>query len=192
MFRFNQCLSLDTSASPSITMSKRKMCPASQLTSKKKQSTGSSAVRSEMEELLISRDTPLFSDGVVSMLFGINLAVGAISKGQEVLLDKIESIAQKVEILSKEVQSMKEQHQVNPVMNLESPSWLPSNSEIKEWLNSPIPSPERMSFPDLTCSETLWPSNLQLKDPISEFNGFMAHQEQENQDWPTVLFQKPM
>jgi len=190
---FIQCLaSYGTFALHSITMSKRKISLDSKASSSKKPNTGSSAVRSEIQELLISKDTPHFNDGILSMLFGINLAVGAISRAQEVLLDKIESIAQKVEILSKEVHSMKAQPQVSPVMNSEDRSWLPSNSEIQEWLNTPIPSPERTSFPELTCSEMLWPSSLQSNDPISKFNGFMAHQESENPDWPTQLFQKPM
>lgn len=173
-------------------MSKRKMCPASQLGSKKKPSIGSSAERSEIQELLTSKGTSHFEDGVLSIMFGISSHLGVISRAQEVLLDKIESIALKVETLSKEVQLMKAQPQVSPVMNSEDRSWLPSNSEIQEWLNTPVSSPERISFQDLTCSETLFPSSPQLSDPIFQFNGFMAHQEQESQDWPTVLFQKPM
>lgn len=165
-------------------MSKRKMCPASQLTSKKKPSIGSSAERSEIQELLISKGTPRFEDGVLSMLFGINLAVGAISRAQEVLLDKIESIVQKVEILSKEVESMRVPLQVAET-TLEEPSWLPSDLEIREWLNSPIPSPERLSFPDLTCYEMPFPSSPQWNGRTLPLPGSSVHPEWGNLELPT-------
>jgi len=78
-------------------------------------------------------------------------------RAQEVLLDKIESIAQRVETLSKEVLSMKEES-ARIEMRQQDRSWLPSDEEIKAWLNSPVKSPTHGSIMDLTCSETPYPS----------------------------------
>jgi len=162
-------------------MSKRKMCPASQLGSKKKPSTGSSAERSVIQELLTSKGTPRFEDAIVSAMFGVSSALGAISRAQEVLLDKIESIAQKQETLLKEVQSMKVKAD-QPVTTLQDHSWLPSNLEIEGWLNSPIPSPEHISSMDLTCSEMLFPLNHPVRDPTYRSGGFSDLPEWENLD----------
>lgn len=138
-------------------MSKRKMCPASQLGARKKVSTGSSVERPVIPEPLTSKDTSRFESGVLSFMFGISSQTGAILRAQEVLLDKIELIALKVETLSKEVQLMKAELPVTAKRSQET-SWLPSNEEIKAWLNSPIPSPTHGSTMDLTCSETPYPS----------------------------------
>jgi len=153
-------------------MSKRKMCPGSQLGSQKKPNTGSSAERSEIQELLTFKGTPRFEDGILSAMFGVSSALGAISRAQEVLLDRIESIAQKVETLSKEVKSMKVK-EAEPEMNKPDCSWLPSDPEIREWLLSPIPSPERTSIPDLTCSEMLFLCGSPVRDPTLKSDGSM-------------------
>lgn len=142
-------------------MSKRKMCPASQLSAKKKANTGSSAEKSENQVPLIYKDTSRFESGVLSFMFGISSQTGAILRAQEVLLDKIENIAQRVETLSKEVLLMKEES-VRTEMRQQDRSWLPSDEEIKAWLNSPIQSPTPGSGMDLTCSETPFPSYPQL------------------------------
>jgi len=162
-------------------MSKRKMCPASQLGSKKKPSIGSSAERLVTQELLTSKGTPRFEDAIVSVMFGVSSALGAISRAQEVLLDKIESIAQKQETLLKEVQSMKVK-EVPAETSLPDHSWLPSNLEIEGWLNSPIPSPEHISSMDLTCSEMLFPLNHPVRDPIYRSGGSSDLPEWENLD----------
>jgi hypothetical protein len=145
-------------------MSKRKMCPASQLSAKKKANIGSSAERSEIQVPLISKGTSRFESGVLSFMFGISSQTGAMLRAQEVLLDKIESIAQRVETLSKEVLLMKEES-ARTLMREQDRSWLPSDEEIKAWLNSPIQSPTHGSIMDLTCSETpfqsLPPLNVQ-------------------------------
>jgi len=133
-------------------MSKRKMCPASQLGAKKKVSIGSSAERSEIQVPLTYKDTSRFESGVLSFMFGISSQTGAMLRAQEVLLDKIESIAQRVETLSKEVLSMKEES-ARIEMRQQDRSWLPSDEEIKAWLNSPVKSPTHGSIMDLTCSE---------------------------------------
>lgn len=102
-------------------------------------------------------------------------------KGLQVLLDRIDYIAVKVESLEKEVQSMKEV-KPPPEMNLQNTSWLPSDPEIREWLNMPIPSPERSSSVDLLCSETPFPSNNQWIDQTFPSSGSGARQEWANQD----------
>lgn len=118
--------------------------------------TGSAEKKSEMEELLISRDTPRFADGVLSMLFGINLATGSILKSQEVLLDKIESIAQKVTTLEKEVQSLKEQLMpVNPAMNSQLLSPINLDQATMDYVNSLQNMLELGTSQDITCYETL-------------------------------------
>jgi len=154
--------------------------------------TTSSGKKSEMEELLISKGTPTFQDGIISMLFGINLALGTMSKGQTVLLDKIESIAQRVETLSKEVSSLKEEvtkDLLQTAMRLPEISSLPSNQEIEDWLNSPLPIPEPGVSMDLTCYETINPSSYLWNDPTWTFDGFMVNQESENPDSPILNFQ---
>lgn len=120
--------------------------------------TGSSGKKSAIQELLTSRGTSAFEDGVISAMFGISLALGSISRSQEVLLDRIESIALKVEILSKEVTSLQNPPPPPfefPVMNSHESFPLPSDKEIEDWLNTPISSPERGTFPDITCYEML-------------------------------------
>jgi len=134
-------------------MSKRKMCPASQLSAKKKVSIGSSAERSENQVPPTCKDTSRFESGVLSFMFGISSQTGAILRAQEVLLDRIENIASKVETLSKEVQSMKVDL-VKIEMRQPETSWLPSDEAIRGWLNSPIQSPTHGSIMDLTCLET--------------------------------------
>jgi len=160
--------------------------------SMKKPNTGSSAVRSGTQELLTSRGTPRFEDAVLSTMFGISSALGAMSRAQEVLLDKIESIALKVGTLEKEVLSMKERLPPRPQeMPRPLPSWLPSNEEIREWLNSPKNSPERICSPDLTCSEMPYLSNLQSIDHQLMSDGSMDSQEWESLDWHIALCQEP-
>jgi len=153
-------------------MSKRKMCPASQLGAKKKLSIGSSAERSEIQVPLICKGTSAFEEGVLSFMFGISSQTGAILRAQEVLLDKIESIALKVETLSKEVQSMKEECRRTETKSPER-SWLPSDEVIRGWLSSPIPSPIRGSTMDLTCSEMPFISEPLSSDPTYWYDGSM-------------------
>jgi len=161
-------------------MSKRTL-PASPLGSKKKQSTGSLVEKSAIQELRTFRGTPRFEDAMLSVMFGVSSQLGAISRAQEVLLDKIESIAQKAETLQKEVNSMKEALRQQEKSS-QSPSWLPSDMELKEWLNLPINSPERMCSMDLTCSETPYLSDPLLTDLPSTSDGFGDLQEWVNLD----------
>jgi len=119
-------------------------------------STGSSAKKSEMEELLTCRDTPHFADGVISMLFGVNLAVGRILKSQEVLLDKIESIAQRMEILEKEVSLVKAQIVPNyQEMILEKSSQKSSEEVMKDYMTSLESMLDVGISADIICYETL-------------------------------------
>lgn len=162
-------------------MSKRKMCPASQLSAKKKANIGSSGEKLEIQVPLTSRDTSRFESGVLSFMFGISSQTGAILRAQEVLLDKIENIAARVETLSKEVQSMKEES-VRTEMRAQDRSWLPSDEEIKAWLISPTQSPTHGSGMDLTCSETLFPSYPQLNVLQFQSGGSMELPEWANLD----------
>jgi len=169
----------------------KRMNLASSSGSKKKQNTGSSAVRSEIQELPTFRGTAAFESGVLSIMFGISSALGAISKAQEVLLDKIESIALKVESLEKEVQSMKVVPPQVPEMISPDPSWLPSNEVIQEWLSLPISSPERTFSLDLICSETPYPSSPRLSDLGFQSDGSMDLPEWARVDWPTPNYLTP-
>jgi len=170
-------------------MSKRKMCPASQAGAKKKPSTGSSVERPVNLEPLICKDTSRYEDGVLSLMFQVSSHLGHISRGQQVLLDRIEDIAAKMETLSKEVKLMKGEPEG---IKMKSPdrSWLPSNSEIEEWLTSPIPSPERGSLTDLTCSETPFSFTPLLNELTSPFDGSMDLQEWEKVDWLMPRYQE--
>lgn len=187
------CLPLNNhsiGASPSTTMSKRTSAP-SNLGPKKRPSTGSSVERPVNLEPLISKDTSRYEDGVLSLMFQVSSHLGRISRGQQVLLDRIEDIAAKMETLKKEVKSMKEEEKQKTKMNKPGSSWLPSNKEIEEFLNSPIQSPERGYSMDLTCSEMPYPSMQPLNDPTSMFDGFGDLPEWVKVDWPTETFQTP-
>lgn len=137
---------------------------------RKKGSTSSSVERPEMQELLTSRGSSHFESAVISAMFGVTSHLGVILKAQEVLLDRIESIAQKMEILKKEVNSLV----ISPrPMNNSLSSELPSEEEIQAWLNSPIPTQERLGAMDLTCSETLNCSLPQSLEQTYLWNGSM-------------------
>jgi len=170
---------------------KRGMCPASNLGPKKKPSTGSSVERPVNLEPLISKDTSRYEDGVLSLMFQVSSHLGRISRGQQEMLDRIEDIAAKMETLKKEVKSMKEERKATK-MNKPETSWLPSNKEIEEFLNSPIQSPERGFSMDLTCSEMPFPTIQPLNDLTSMFDGFGGLQEWEKVDWPMPHSQMPM
>lgn len=117
--------------------------------------TGSLGKKSVMEELRTCRGTSNFEDAVISAMFGVSIALGTISRSQEVLLDKIEYIARRVDVLEKEVisrlEEIKVKHEMNSLENLE----LPTEQEMQDWLNSPMQIQEAGSIPDLACSETL-------------------------------------
>jgi len=118
---------------------------------------GSSGKKSALQELRISRGTSHFDDAIISALFGVSLALGSISRSQEVLLDRIEHIAQKMEILEKEVRSLKIPDPLPP-QEILSPVNLPnlSEEEIMAWLNSQPIEQVPSTSPDITCSETLF------------------------------------
>jgi len=162
-------------------MSKRKMSLASPLGSNKKPSTGSSGEKSVTQVPPISKDMPHSNDGILSMLLSISLAQGRILKGLMVLQDKIELIAANQETLKKEVASMKEVDPL-PETNLENLSWLPSDLEIKEWMNSPMLPPEPLCSQDLACYETPFPSIDQFLDHQLMSGGTTDLQELANQN----------
>lgn len=172
-------------------MTKKKTPSDFASSSKKRPSTGSSVEKYLQQVPLISKDMPRTNEGVLSMLLGINLAQGHILKGLTVLQDKIENIAANLEILSKEVASMKAEP-VQPEMNLENPSWLPSDLEIKEWLNMPILSPEHSSLVDLSCYETPFPSIHQWIDHQLEQGGSTDLQVLANQNELMKSSKKPI
>jgi len=130
---------------------------------------------------LTYKDTSRFESGVLSFMFGISSQTGAMLRAQEVLLDKIESIAQRVETLSKEVLSMKEES-ARIEMRQQDRSWLPSDEEIKAWLNSPVKSPTHGSIMDLTCSETPYPSL-----PPLNVNQFTSGGSMELPEWASLV-----
>jgi len=163
-------------------MSKRTL-PASRLGPSKKPSTGSSVERPVNLEPLISKDTSRYEDGVLSIMYQVSSHLGHISRGQQVLLDKIEDIAAKMETLKKEVKSMKENQDMIK-MNKPDSSWLPSNKELEEFLSSPMQSPERGFSMDLTCSEMPFPIIPPLNDLSSAFGGYGELQEWEKVEWP--------
>jgi len=170
---------------------KRGTSQPSNLGPKKKPSIGSSVERPVNLEPLISKDTSRYEDGVLSLMYQVSSHLGHISRGQQVLLDRIEDIAAKMETLKKEVKSMKVNQEWTK-MNKPDSSWLPSNKEIEEFLSSPIPSPERGFSMDLTCSEMPFQSMEPLIDPTSMFDGFGDLPEWVKVDWPTATFQTPM
>lgn len=121
--------------------------------------TGSSAKKSVIQELHTYRGTPRFEDAVISAMFGISVALGSISRSHEVLLDKIESIARKVEDLKKEVTSLRMPPPPPPTpvpeMISEENLDLPSEQEMMDYINSLQTMLEFGTSPDITCYETL-------------------------------------
>lgn len=125
--------------------------------SKRARSIPSSVEKSAIPALLISRDTPSFQDGVISAMYQISLAVGSTSRSLEVILDKIDSIALKVEALEKQVHFLGlslARQETSSLLNSE----IPSDQEIQDWFNSLNPIPALGTSPDITCSETLFQS----------------------------------
>jgi len=119
---------------------------------------GSSGKKSALEGLITSRGTSHFEDAIISALFGVSLALGSISRSQEVLLDRIESIAQKMETLEREVRSLQIPAPNPPLETNSLPSSLNvSEEEILAWLNMPVTEEVRGTSPDITCSEMLFP-----------------------------------
>jgi hypothetical protein len=128
--------------------------------SKEKPSTMSSVEKSVNQVLLTSRDTVHFQDGILSSMFAISSALGSISKEQKVLLDKIESIALRLDITSRAVHLMRDELD-RIKTNFPESSSKPSEEEIRELLNSQKATRIFGSIMDLTCSETLWSSEPQ-------------------------------
>lgn len=116
---------------------------------------GSSGKKSPLQELHTSRGTSHFEDAVISAVFGISLALGAITRSQEVLLDRIESIAQKMETLEREVRSLQIPSPL-PCLEINSPQNLQniSDEEMMAWLNSAEFDQVLGTSVDITCSET--------------------------------------
>lgn len=121
-------------------------------------STGLSAKKSVIQELHTSRGTDRFEDAVISAMFGISVALGSISRSHEVLLDKIEIIAQRMETLKKEVTSLRmppPPPPPSPETRLPESSELPSEQEMMDYINSLQTMLEFGTSPDITCYETL-------------------------------------
>lgn len=117
--------------------------------------TGSSGKKSVMKELLTSRGSSHFEDAVISAMFGVSVALGSISRSQEVLLDKIELIVQKMETLQKEVSVLQKDVKESLEMNSLSSFEMPSSQEMEEFFNFPTPIQEVGTTPDITCYETI-------------------------------------
>jgi len=137
--------------------------------------TGSSERKSPIQELLTSRDSPRFADAVISSMYAISSALGSISRQQEVLLEKIDLIAQKQEILQKEVIALRREG--NPSLGMNSPphSQNFTDLDIQAWLNSPLRIQEPGISPELHCSEMLNPSYNQYIDLTSPSSGSMEN-----------------
>jgi len=80
-----------------------------------------------------------------------------------------------------EVLSMKEES-ARIEMRQQDRSWLPSDEEIKAWLNSPVKSPTHGSIMDLTCSETPYPSL-----PPLNVNQFTSGGSMELPEWASLV-----
>lgn len=131
-------------------------CPTPPKHARSPLSIGSSGKKSVIQELHTSRGTSHFEDAVISAMFGISLALGSISRSQEVLLDRIESIALKQEALLKEVTYLQNLQNKRPIEILSPVSLdLPSEEEMMAWLSSPTITPEPGTTPDITCYETI-------------------------------------
>lgn len=136
----------------------------------------SSVEKLVQEELLTSKGTSRFPDAVISVMFGISSSIGAMLKSQEVLLDRIETIAQKMETLENMVFSLKEDLKATSERSLSRSRSL-SLEEIKGWMNSPPTTQIPGSSMELQCSETLFPEPIQSNDPEFMFDGFTDLQE---------------
>jgi len=138
-------------------MSKRKMCPASQLGAKKKVSIGSSAERSEIQVPLTYKDTSRFESGRTFIYVRNKLSNRCHVESSRGTARQNREYCSKGGNFIEEVLSMKEES-ARIEMRQQDRSWLPSDEEIKAWLNSPVKSPTHGSIMDLTCSETPYPS----------------------------------
>lgn len=110
------------------------------------------------EELLTSKGTSRFQDALLCSLFALSSATGAITKSLEVLHQKIERIARKMETLEKEVNRPRRSGRSELEMSLQENLPELSMEEIEAWLNSPMPTLAPGTSVDITCYETLQPS----------------------------------
>lgn len=156
------------------------------MNSSRRPNTGSTGSKSEMEELITSRDSSFFFDGILSMLSGINLAQGSILKAQRVLLDKIENIAARMEILEKEVKSLKKAEGLEEAEpKLQEALQAQFHEDIRGLESSLMNSPTNGTSPDIQCYETINSLYLPSNDPTWSWSGFLEDLELENQDMPT-------
>jgi len=118
--------------------------------------TGLSVEKKAKVELPISKGTSNFESALISVNFAISSHLGVITKSQEVLLNKIELIALRMETLEKEVNFLVEERKKDEIeKKLQQDSVTQWVEELKQSENLLKNSLEPGMDLDLTCSEML-------------------------------------
>jgi len=146
--------------------------------------TGSSVARPVLvQDGDISRDISDLRQELVSLMLSFSSHQSATWKLLGVLVNRIDCIASNQESLLQEVLSLKKKIDdlPDPRVNwLPPPSLSPVLTEAeKAWFDGLIQIPDTGDFPDLSCNETLFPSNLQSTDQASTSGGSMVPPEWE-------------
>lgn len=115
------------------------------------------------EELITSKGSSRFENALVSTLFGVSSALGSISKSLEVLHNKTEAIALRMETFEKEVNSPRRAGRKELEMTSPPSSHWPSMEELEAFMNLPMPTQGPGTSQDITCYETLQP----FYDPLT-------------------------
>jgi len=163
---------------------------------------GSSAERPvPVPEGDISRDISDLRQELVSLLLNSSSHQAATWKLLGVLLDRIDSIASKMDALQKEVTSLKTTvaaaEVVRPIFppeiwsarDLETPLM---TAEEMAYFDSLLNIPATTSSPDLTCYETIAPSAQQSTDQASTSGGSMVPPEWAKVAPHTTFSRRPM
>jgi len=102
-----------------------------------------------------SKDISDLRAHIVSIQSRVDISLVAISKSLVVLHDRIESIAQNQETLKNLVSAPLVLKEVRQETNSRGNSPLTPVMECEELPDSPIETPVRFTFPDITCYETI-------------------------------------
>lgn len=189
LLHFSQCLvhlvlPRNTSALLS-TITMMKSTAGSSNGSMPKPNTMSSARKLVTQVRDTCKDISPFQDGLLSFMYAVSLNLELTSKSQEVLLYKIESIAQRVENLSKEVLFLRQAIDLNIEMNSRQSFEFPSMTELEAYLDSPMPIQEPGPSVDLQCYETPLSSYGPSLGPTYIADGSTGLPEWASQEWPT-------
>jgi len=163
--------------------------------------TESLAEKLEKVELHTCKDSVSLRNVVPSSLRRIDLTLDAIWKSLMVLHNRTEFIAQKVEILQRQVLALQpplpeEEPPLSPETTLPSNFVTVSSDDEPEWLNSLMLTPEHGITTDILCSETPFQSPHRFIGQSSMSNGFMDPQELASLDelmnsFPTPILKTP-